>query len=54
LRAAATYFDDADTRATKVGMRDIAHVLARQAAEGREIADRLEHADYIRLGNAVE
>jgi hypothetical protein len=30
-------------------MRDIAQVLARQAAEAREIADRLEDADYIRV-----
>jgi len=36
-------------RATKAGMRDIAQVLARQAAEAREIADRLEDADYIRV-----
>jgi hypothetical protein len=28
--------------------------LQRQAAEAREIADRLEDADYIRVGHAVE
>lgn len=54
LRVAATHFDDDAARATKAGMRDIAQVLAHQAAEAREIADRLEDADYIRVGHGVE
>ena len=52
LRVAATHFDDDAARATKAGMRDIAHVLAHQAAEAREIADRVEDAAYIRMGKA--
>jgi len=39
-------------RATKAGMRDIAQVLAHQAVEAREIADRVEDAAYIRMGKA--
>ena len=52
LRVAATRFDDDAARATKAGMRDIAQVLAHQAAEAREIADRVEDAAYIRMGKA--
>lgn len=52
LRVAATHFDDDAARATKAGMRDIAQVLAHQAAEAREIADRVEDAAYIRMGKA--
>ena len=52
LRVAATHFDDDAARATKAGMRDIAQVLAHQAAEAREIADRIEDAAYIRMGKA--
>ena len=52
LRVAATHFDDDAARATKAGMRDIAKVLAHQAAEAREIADRVEDAAYIRMGKA--
>ena len=36
----------------KAGMRDIAQVLAHQAVEAREIADRVEDAAYIRVGKA--
>jgi len=54
LPVAATHFDDDAARATKVGMSDIAQMLARQAVEAREIADRLEDADYIRVGHGVE
>jgi hypothetical protein len=50
LRVAATHFDDDAARGTKKGMAGIAKVLARQAAEVREIADRLEVAEYIRVG----
>ena len=52
LRVAATHFDDDAARATKAGMRDIAQVLAHQAVEAREIADRVEDAAYIRVGKA--
>lgn len=52
LRVAATHFDDDAARATKAGMRDVAQVLAHQAAEAREIADRVEDAAYIRMGKA--
>ena len=52
LRVAATHFDDDAARATKAGMRDIAQVLAHQAVEAREIADRVEDAAYIRMGKA--
>ena len=52
LRVAATHFDDDAARATKAGMRDIAQALAHQAAEAREIADRVEDAAYIRMGKA--
>ena len=52
LPVAATHFDDDAARATKAGMRDIAQVLAHQAAEAREIADRVEDAAYIRMGKA--
>ena len=52
LRVAATHFDDDAARATKAGMRDIAQVLAHQAAEARKIADRIEDAAYIRMGKA--
>ena len=54
MPVAATHFDDDAARATKVGMSDIAQMLARQAVEAREIADRLEDADYIRVGHGVE
>jgi hypothetical protein len=50
LRVAATHYDDEAARATKKGMADIAKVLARQATEVREIADRLEDAEYISVG----
>ena len=52
LRVAATHFDDDAARATKAGMRDIAQVLAHQAVEAREIADRVEDGAYIRMGKA--
>ena len=54
LRVAATYFDDDAERARKAGMAHIAGLLTRQAAEAREIADRLEDAGYIRVGREVE
>jgi len=52
LRVAATHFDDDAVRAIRAGMRDIAQVLGRQAADAREIADRVEDAAYIRMGKA--
>jgi hypothetical protein len=54
LRVAATHFDDDAARATKAGLAKVAGRLIRQAAEAREIADRLEDAAYIRVGHGVE
>jgi len=59
LRVAATKFDD-DAKlltgpgAVVTGAMVIGVEFRRQAAEAREIADRLEDADYIRVGHAVE
>lgn len=59
LRVAATKFDD-DAKlltgpgAVVTGAMVIGVEFQRQAAEAREIADRLEDADYIRVGHAVE
>ena len=59
LRVAATKFDDdakllTGPSAVVTGAMVIGVEFRRQAAEAREIADRLEDADYIRVGHAVE
>jgi hypothetical protein len=50
LRVSATHFDDDAARAITAGMTEAAGRLMRQAAEAREIADRLEDARYVRVG----
>ena len=54
LRVAATKFDDDAKLLTGSSAEVIGVEFQRQAAEAREIADRLEDADYIRVGHAVE
>jgi hypothetical protein len=50
LRVAASKFDDDAKLLTGSGTAVIGVEFQRQAAEAREIADRLEDAGYIRVG----
>jgi hypothetical protein len=50
LRVAATKFDDDAKLVIGSGGVVMGEELQRYAAEAREIADRLEDADYIRVG----
>jgi hypothetical protein len=54
LRVAAGTFDADAVRAAELGLSAVVQICQRQAAQAREIADRLEDADYIRVGHGVE
>ena len=54
LRVAAGTFDDDAVRAAELRLSAVVQICQRQAAKAREIADRLEDADYIRVGTVRE
>jgi hypothetical protein len=54
LRVAAGVFDDDAVRAAERGLSAVVQTRQRQAAQAREIADRLEDARYVRVGREVE